>query len=109
MADSDNSEAFSQISTQDMLDELNLDSTEENNKLMSGLIQDSALIIIHAVNDNLSASKVNSDKIFNRAVKALATQLYFDRTLNQGMSLGIQLMIDHLKGEYAEWPADQQN
>lgn len=109
MADSDNSEAFSQISTQDMLDELNLDSTEENNKLMSGLIQDSALIIIHAVNNNLSASEVNSDKIFNRAVKALATQLYFDRTLSQGMSLGIQLMIDHLKGEYAEWPADQQN
>lgn len=109
MADSENIESFSQISTQDMLDELNLDSTEENNALMSGLLKDSALIIIHAVNNNLSASDVNGDKIFNRAVKALTTQLYFDRTLSQGMSIGIQLMIDHLKGEYAEWPADQQN
>lgn len=91
------------VNSDDLLEELNLDSTAENKTVMAALIQSSQELIIDAVNGNLSASKLASDQIYIRAVKALATTLYFDRTLSQGYPLGVQMMITHLKGRYAKW------
>ncbi|WP_242362034.1 head-tail connector protein [Limosilactobacillus antri] len=107
MADENNENQL--INPEDLLEELNLDSTPENNTVVGGLIQSAQELVLDSVNQNLSASDVNADKIYIRAVKALATALYFDRTLSQGMPLGVQIMITHLKGRYAEWPQKSNN
>lgn len=91
------------VNGDDLLEELNLDSTAENKTVMAALIQSAQELIIDAVSSNLSASKLAADQIYIRAVKALATTLYFDRTLSQGYPLGVQMMITHLKGRYAKW------
>lgn len=95
------------VSTQEVLTELNLDNTPENSAVVGGLIQDSADIVKDSVNKNLSASELAEDHIYIRAVKALTTALFYDRSLSQGMPLGVQLMITHLKGEYESWPDKQ--
>lgn len=91
------------VKSDDLLEELNLDSTAENKTVMAALIQSAQELIIDAVNSNLIASALASNQIYIRAVKALATTLYFDRTLSQGYPLGVQMMITHLKGRYAKW------
>lgn len=91
------------VSTDEMMTELNLDQTPENNAVISELIKDSAEIIMDSFTSNLSAS-VKADPIYIRAVKALTTAMYYDRSLSGGFPLGVNIMIDHLKARYDEWP-----
>lgn len=90
------------VTTQELADELNLDDTETNHSTLSGLLQDAQALIRDSFTSTLSASKLKSDPIFTRAVKALATSMYYDRTLSNGIPIGVQMMIDHLKGEYED-------
>ena len=100
MADNSTDEV---VSTDEMMTELNLDQTPENNAVISELIKDSAEIIMDSFTSNLSAS-AKADPIYIRAVKALTTAMYYDRSLSGGFPLGVNIMIDHLKGRYDEWP-----
>lgn len=102
----DNKDNAPVVSTDDMLTELNLDTTEENNEVVSGLIQDAQSIILSSFNSNLSASELKSDRIYIRAVKALVTAMYYDRSLSQGVPLGVKMMITHLQGRYDQWPEE---
>ena len=99
----------SETITQDLLTELNLDTTEENNAVMSGLLKDAQELVLDSVNSSLSASNLADDQIFLRATKALATSMFYDRSLSQGIPIGVQLMITHLKGRYAKWPQSPKN
>lgn len=93
------------ITADKMMQELNLDETPENNAVVDALIQDASAIVTDSFTSNLSAS-AKADPIYIRAVKALATALYYDRSLSKGLPLGVSIMIDHLKGRYAKWPQD---
>ena len=79
--------------------ELNLDSNDSNTTLITNLINQAQDIIIHSVDSTKTVSDYSSNYIFSRAVVTLVTQLYYDRTLSSGMSLGLRMMINHLKGE----------
>lgn len=92
------------ISVDDMLTELNLDATEENNEVVSGLIQDSQDIILSSFSSNLNASELKTDRTYIRAVKALCTFMYFDRSLSAGVPKGVQMLITQLQGRYDTWP-----
>lgn len=95
--------------TQDLLTELNLDETPENNSVVDVLLKDAGELVTDSVNKNLSASDLAKDPIYLRAVKALATSLFYDRSLSQGVPAGVQMMITHLKGRHAKWPQDPKN
>lgn len=82
-----------------VLAELNLDDNDDNRKTITALIAEAQDIIIHSVDSTKQVSDYDTNLIFQRAVKTLVTDLYYDRTLSQGMSLGLQMMINHLKGE----------
>ena len=97
------------VSPEDMLDELNIDTTATSKKLMAGLIQSAQELITDAVNTTLNASTLAQDPIYIQAVKALSTALYYDRTLSGGFPLGVQMMITHLQGRYDKWPDKQEN
>ena len=92
------------ISVDDILTELNLDATEENNEVVSGLIQDAQDIILSSFSSNLNASELKTDRTYIRAVKALVTSMYYDRSLSQGIPLGVKMMITQLQGRYDTWP-----
>lgn len=98
------------ISTDEMLSYLNLDNTPENNEVVGGLVEDAEAYIDSTFNsENLSASELAKDRVYVSAVKALATSLFYDRSLSQGVPAGVQMMITHLKGRHEVWPQDSKN
>lgn len=110
MADAENGEAISPVSTNTMLNYLNLDDTPENNELLGDLINQATDFINNSFNSsNLSASELKNDQTYVLAVKALVSSLFYDRSMSQGVPLGVQMAITQLQGRYDEWPADQQN
>lgn len=84
MADID----VNQISN-DLLSELNLDSSE------LGTIQSLVTTAKEVV--SRSADLSNNDPLTIPAIKTLATQMYYDRSLDTGMSKGLLMMLTHLQ------------
>lgn len=98
------------ISTDEMLSYLSLDNTPENNEVLGGLVEDATAYINATFNSkNLSASALAKDKVYTSAVKALTSFMFYDRTLSQGIPLGIQQRITQLKGRYDQWQPDNHN
>ena len=92
------------VSTDEMLNYLTLDNTPENNKVVGGLVDDAESYINSTFNStNLSASELGKDRVYTSAVKALAGFMFYDRTLSQGVPIGIQQRITLLKGRYDKW------
>lgn len=79
-------------------DELNIDQQSEDVTTINELVSDAEIIIQNSVDHAVSLEQYRKSDIFNRAAKTLATQLYYDRELSAGMSKGLQMMINHLKG-----------
>lgn len=108
MADAENSEAISTVSTNTMLNYLNLDDTPENNELLGDLINQATDFINNSFNSsNLSASELKNDQTYVLAVKALVSSLYYDRAMSQGVPAGVKMCIAILQGRYDEWPTNQ--
>lgn len=84
------------IDPQVMLDELNLDDDQKD--VVTDLIAMAEVTIQRSVNRHVELPVMYADPIFSRAVKTLVTQLYFDRSLESGLSKGLQMMINQLKG-----------
>lgn len=92
------------VSTDEMLNYLNLDNTPENNEVLGGLVDDAESYINSTFNStSLSASELGKDRVYTSAVKALAGFMFYDRTLSQGVPVGIQQRITLLKGRYDKW------
>lgn len=96
------------VSTDEMLNYLNLDNTAENNEVVAGLVEDAEAYINGTFNStNLSASDLSKDHVYTSAVKALAGFMFYDRTLSQCVPVGIQQRITLLKGRYDKWQDDK--
>jgi len=83
-----------------VLAELNLDGTDEEVTLITDLLAQAEAIVSNSVNHNVALAEFESNAIFQRVVITLATDLYYHRTLPDGLSLGTQMMINHLKGVF---------
>ena len=83
---------------EDLLNELNLDETDENKQTVQSIMEQSEQIIMNSISQDVSQDVFEQNNIFTRAVITLATDLYYNRTLPDGLSLGLQMMINTLKG-----------
>lgn len=88
------------MTPEQLINELNLDETPETTQLLTNLITSAKVIVSRSVNSTVSSETYEADVIYQRAVATLATQLFYDRTLSGGMSLGLKMMIETLQGEY---------
>lgn len=77
--------------------ELGLDETPDNEALISSLVADAQLITLDSISSTATQDDYKDNNLFNRAVKTLATQLFYDRTLSEGTSLGYQMIVTHLQ------------
>jgi hypothetical protein len=93
---------ITEIDTEKLMDDLNLDDTPENKAIITDLILDASDLIRSSVNYKVPETEYFKFPIYIRAVKTLATQLYYDRELSEGMSKGLQMMINHLKGRVVD-------
>lgn len=96
------------VSTSDMLTYLNLDDTPENNTVVGALIDQATDFVNNGFNsEHLSASELKADDTYILAVKALTASLFYDRTMSQGVPVGVQMALARLQGRYDRWPNKQ--
>lgn len=90
------------VDAETMLQELNLDETEDNKRIITALLDEADAMIRNSVDRKASKADFEKDPIYTRCLKSLVTQLWYDRTLQDGMPVGIQMMIVHLQSEVSE-------
>ena len=75
---------------------LNLDPEEVTT--LQALIDQSKELVKSSVNYSMKDEQLETVPLFDSAVSALATALYYDRTLENGMPRSARIMIVHLQG-----------
>lgn len=86
------------VDTNTVMAELNLDDDEDNTTLITSLISDSKSLILDSLglrDDSILSNNV----LYDRCLKTIVTQFYYDRMLSTGLSAGTMLMLIHLKAE----------
>lgn len=85
--------------TTDLMAELNLDNAEQTT--VAHLVDSSVELVQRSVG-NLNPD----DPIAVQAIKTMATQLYYDRSLSQGLSKGLVMMLVHLQNSESTGDVD---
>lgn len=89
------------VTTQELIDELNIDTDDNETKTVDSLIDSAKSMIkssikLQVTDDDILA--VNAE-LYNRLIKTLATSLYYDRELSNGYSKGVMIMMTNLRSE----------
>ena len=94
---------------QRLMDELNLDDVDSTKATLVNLIKQAQAILINAINKKISLDKYMWDDLFLGALDALTTQLFYDRTLENNFSLGVQMMLVQLQAKYIDAEEGEDN
>lgn len=94
---------------QRLMDELNLDDVDSIKATLVNLIKQAQAILINAINKKISLDKYMGDDLFLGALDALTTQLFYDRTLENNFSLGVQMMLVQLQAKYIDAEEGEDN
>ena len=94
---------------QHLMDELNLDDVDSTKTTLVNLIKQAQAILINAINKKISLDKYMGDDLFLGAMDALTTQLFYDRTLENNFSLGVQMMLVQLQAKYIDAEEGEDN
>ena len=94
---------------QRLMDELNLDDVDSTKATLVNLIKQAQAILINAINKKISLDKYMGDDLFLGALDALTTQLFYDRTLENNFSLGVQMMLVQLQAKYIDAEEGEDN
>ena len=94
---------------QRLMDELNLDDVDSTKTTLVNLIKQAQAILINAINKKISLDKYMWDDLFLGALDALTTQLFYDRTLENNFSLGVQMMLVQLQAKYIDAEEGEDN
>lgn len=94
---------------QRLMDELNLDDAGSTKTTLVNLIKQAQAILINAINKKVSLDKYMGDDLFLGALDALTTQLFYDRTLENNFSLGVQMMLVQLQAKYIDTEEGEDN
>lgn len=76
------------------MDELNLDE----DTTITNILNDAEQMILATLNKK-DLKYWEDNQLFVRACYALATAMYYDRTLADGLPKGVVMLIAHLKGD----------
>lgn len=91
-----------------LLAELNLDDLDETRSTINSLMKQAQAVIVSAINSNVDLKVYMNDDLFLGALDALTTQLFYDRTLENNFSLGVQMMLVQLQAKYINEGGDSQ-
>ena len=85
-----------------LLAELNLDDVDETKATINNLMKQARAVLVSAINSNVDLKTYMNDGLFLGALDALTTQLFYDRTLGNNFSLGVQMMLVQLQAKYLD-------
>lgn len=85
------------VTATELMDELHVDQSPAEIATVQALITEAQTIIDQATDSTGTDSSYQKSPIYDRAVKTLVTQLYYDRSLTDGFSKGLIMMLDYLE------------
>lgn len=91
-----------------LLAELNLDDVDETRTTINSLMKQARAVLVSAINSNVDLKVYMNDDLFLGSLDALTTQLFYDRTLENNFSLGVQMMLVQLQAKYLNEGGDSQ-
>ena len=74
----------------ELMESLNVDATTPNT---------AEYLIITSIDSKTNKGIYYANPLFNAGVATLVTQFYYDRTLENGTSKGVQMYINKIKGD----------
>lgn len=83
-----------------LLTELNQDDVDETRATINSLMKQARAVLVSAINSNIDLNVYMNDDLFLGALDALTTQLFYNRTLENNFSLGVQMMLVQLQAKY---------
>lgn len=92
-----------------LLTELNLDDVDETRATINSLMKQARAVLVSAINSNVDLKVYMNDDLFLGALDALTTQLFYDRTLENNFSLGVQMMLVQLQAKYIDTEEGEDN
>ncbi|WP_457801721.1 hypothetical protein [Limosilactobacillus reuteri] len=92
-----------------LLTELNLDDVDETRATINNLMKQARAVLVSAINSNVDLKAYMNDDLFLGALDALTTQLFYDRTLENNFSLGVQMMLVQLQAKYIDTEEGEDN
>lgn len=92
-----------------LLTELNLDDVDETRATINNLMKQARAVLVSAINSNVDLKVYMNDDLFLGALDALTTQLFYDRTLENNFSLGVQMMLVQLQAKYIDTEEGEDN
>lgn len=85
------------VKAANIMNDLHIDQTEEETQAIDNLIKQATDLVKSSVNYELEDDEYAEYPLFDAAVSALTTAMYYDRTLANGMPHAVTIMITHLQ------------
>lgn len=76
---------------------LHIDPTDSELAVLTSLISTAQALVKSSVSTIMSDDEYAQQPLYDACVTALATALYYDRTLDNGMPKAVKIMITHLQ------------
>lgn len=86
----------------ELMTELHIDDSDEERQTLEVLLKDSEALIIESCSTSENIDKLKKDSLYPRAQKAVAYHMYVDRTMENSLSPGIQMLMVKLRAKYDE-------
>lgn len=89
------------VTTQELINELNIDPDENETKTVNSLIDSAKSMIKASIQMKITDGDILAvdAELYNRLIKTLATSMYYDRELSNGYSTGVRIMLTNLRAE----------
>lgn len=85
------------VDATELMDELHIDQSPAELATVQALITEAQTIVDQATDSAGTDKDYQKSPIYDRAIKTLVQQLYYDRSLTDGFSKGLIMMLDYLE------------
>ena len=87
------------VTAEELMKELNIDVTDSNTATFEALIEQAKGLVMTGVDSELEEADFLNSPNDNGAVRAVATHLFYDLTLEAGLSKGVLMFRNKVKGD----------
>lgn len=85
------------VDATELMDELHIDQSPAEIATVQALITEAKTIVDQATDSTGTDNVYQKSPIYDRAIKTLVQQLYYDRSLTDGFSKGLIMLLDYLE------------
>lgn len=85
------------VDATELMDELHIDQSPAEIATVQALINEAQTIVDQATDSTGTDKAYQNSPIYDLAIKTLVQQLYYDRSLTDGFSKGLIMMLDYLE------------